>query len=326
MTAEPIPLWQRPEILQPTAKGIWRTALTRDSRLCGHGDHPTTANINNSAVLQFNCEKLHIHEHPCPSHSHCQENSGPAAASTSDVSAKSRRALGSESATLIDSTHHYDERGSQEMDEETPARVGRCRNYTYAFQCAARSDMDFGITPWWWGNYDTLLGHRAVGEVAVMVYRITVRFLRCEAVAELAVIVVIMLMRYWFVAWFWFFEWSYNVFVFCWSTTTSQWDLSQIRSSGWIPVILLHNIQYTWRWSWASWQNFVVGEYWEAAGTLLDKRDDADCITGFGLWFGRKVQTIYLIQCAFQGTMELSLAKFCLLCLYQYCHYYIWAD
>ena len=27
--------------------------------------------------------------------------------------------------------------------------------------------------------------------------------------------------------------------------------------------------------------NFVLGGYWEATGTLLDRGDDADCITGF---------------------------------------------
>ena len=45
--------------------------------------------------------------------------------------------------------------------------IGRCWNHTDAFQCAARMDMISGLT--------------------VNDGRITTRFLRCEAVAELAV-------------------------------------------------------------------------------------------------------------------------------------------
>ena len=89
-----------------------------------------------------------------------QGNSGPAAASTPDVSAKSRRALGSESATLIDSTDHYDERGSQEMEGETPACVGRYAgiiptlfNVQHVRIWISGLDLDDGgITTRFWGT------------------------------------------------------------------------------------------------------------------------------------------------------------------------------
>ena len=72
---------------------------------------------------------------------------------------------------------------------------------------------------------------------------------------------------------------------------TFHWRFSPIHLLRGYVVLTL---QFTWRWSWASWQNFFVGGCWEVRDTSLDRGDDADCwlyncITGFESWFGGDV-------------------------------------
>ena len=116
----------------------------------------------------------------------------------------------------------------------------------------------------------------------------TLRFACCEAVAELAVI---FLIKYGILLIHLSIQIPWVVLLLMIVYFTFHWRFSQIQL---LRGYVVFTLQFTWRWSWASWQNFFVRGCWEVGNTSLDRGDDADCwlyncIAGFESWFGREV-------------------------------------